>query len=182
MNWKDKLRKYENNKKWKLAIELIQNVINEEPNNLDAYLSAIYLLMNILVEEDYDIKQHDYYAGLIKKYFIESYSKFSFNSEYLFYIGKIAYMAEWYFDIEIEDAQKMMKEASNLDPTNLLYKWAYYVDLDMRILNNKKNMILYAKQVLSEPTLKKELKSKGALGKYLLDMLEYWSKEAVSIQ
>ena len=36
------------------------------------------------VNEMYDNSKHDYYADLLKKYFLESYSRFSNNSEYLF--------------------------------------------------------------------------------------------------
>lgn len=179
MNWKVYLSESEQKKDWKSAIALMQETINQNSNSIDAYLSMNYLLMNLLVEEQYDPNDHDYYAGLLKKYFTESYAKFSDNPEYLFYIGQIACISEWYFDIEIEEAQSMMKRASELNPDNMLYKWAHYSDLDMREASNKEKMILYAKEALSEPKVKEELKSKGALGNYLLSSLEYWNKEEV---
>lgn len=177
MNWKEQLSEIENSKDWKYAIALMQEVIRENSKDIDAYLMTNYLLMNLLVEEQYNLDEHDYYAGLLKKYFIESYTKFSNNPEYLFYIGQIASISEWYFDIEIEDVQNMMKQASKIEPDNILYKWVNFRELDMRDSCNKKKMILYAKQVLSNLKIKEELKSKGALGKYLLNSLEYWAKE-----
>lgn len=182
MNWKEQLSKLEQSKDWKSAIALMQETINQNSSSIDAYLSMNYLLMNLLVEEQYDPNDHDYYAGLLKKYFIESYAKFSNNPEYLFYIGRIACISEWYFDIEIEEAQSMMKKASELKPDNMLYKWANYSDLDMRESSNKEKMILYAKQALSEPGVERELKSKGALGKYLWDSLEYWSSYEIETE
>jgi len=179
MNWKEKLSKIEQSKDWKSAITLMQNTISENDSSLDAYLSISYLLMNLLVEEQYDPNDHDYYAGLLKKYFIESYAKFSKNPEYLFYIGQIACISEWYFDIEIEEAQSMMKKASEFEPNNILYNWANFSNLDMRDSQNKGKMISYAKKALSEPKVKEELKSKGALGNYLLNSLEYWDKEEI---
>lgn len=179
MNWQEQLSKLEQDKDWKSAIALMQETINQNSNSMDAYLSMNFLLMNLLVEEQYDPNDHDYYAGLLKKYFIESYSKFSNNPEYLFYIGQIACMSEWYFDIDIEEAQSMMKKASEIEPDNILYKWANYSDLDMRESSNKEKMILYAKKTLSVSGVKRDLKSKGALGKYLWDSLEYWSKEEI---
>jgi hypothetical protein len=155
----------------------MQDTIRKNDSNVDAYLSMNYLLMNLLVEEHYDPNEHDYYAGLLKKYFIESYAKFFNKPEYLFFIGKIASISEWYFDIELEEVQRMIKKAANLEPENILYQWSNYSDLDMRDSHNKEKIILYAKQALSEPKVKEELKSKGALGKYLWDSLEYWSKE-----
>jgi hypothetical protein len=176
MNWKEQLSKFERSKDWKSAIALMHNIVNKNGSNIDVYLSINYLLMNLLVEEHYELNDHDYYAGLLKKYFIESYAKFSDNPEYLFFIGKIACMSEWYYDIEIEEAYSMMKKAAELEPDNILYKWANYSDLDMRDLRNKEKMVQYAKQALSESTVKEELKSKGALGEYLLDALEYWEE------
>jgi len=179
MNWKEQLSKLEQGKDWKSAIALMQETINQNSNSMDAYLSMNYLLMNLLVEEQYDPNDHDYYAGLLKKYFIESYAKFSNNPEYLFYIGQIACISEWYFDIDIEEAQSMMKKAPEIEPNNVLYQWANYSDLDMRESSNKEKMIQYAKKALSESEVKRDLKSKGALGKYLWDSLEYWSKEEI---
>lgn len=178
MSWKENLSGIEQSKDWKSSIALMQETISKNDSSVDAYLSMNYLLMN--VEEQYDPKDHDYYAGLLKKYFIESYAKFSDNPEYLFCIGRIACISEWYFDIEIEEAQSMMKRASELNPDNMLYKWANYSDLDMREASNREKMILYATQTLSEPSVERELKSKGALGKYLLDSLEYWSREKIT--
>lgn len=175
MNWKEKLSKLEQRKDWKSAISLMQETIKQNTSSIDAYLSMNYLLMNLLVEEQYDLNDHDYYEGLLKKYFVESYAKFSNNPEYLFYIGQIASISEWYFDIEIEEAQSMMKKASELEPDSILYKWANYSGLDTRDQAKKEKIILYAKQALFEPEVKEELKSKGALGKYLWDSLEYWS-------
>ncbi len=179
MNWKEQLSKLEQSKDWKSAIALMQETINQNSNSIDAYLSMNYLLMNLLVEEQYDFNDHDYYAELLKKYFIESYVKFSNNPEYLFYIGQIARISEWYYDIEIEEALDMMKRASELEPNNILYNWANFSSLDMRDSQNKRKMISYAKQVLSEPKIKEKLIHKGALGNYLLNSLEYWDKEEI---
>ncbi len=180
MNWKKQLSKFEESKDWISSINFIQRIIENDSNNLDAYLSMNYLLMNLLVEEQYDIDDHDYYAGLLKKYFIESYAKFSNNAEYLFYIGKIACISEWYFDIDIEEAKSMVKKASQLEPNNFLYKWADYDDLDFCKSGDKNKMIVYAKQALSHPEVKRNLESKGSLGKYLWNSLTFWSKEKIT--
>lgn len=180
MNWKKHLLKIEQSKDWKSAIVLMQRAISENDSGIDEYLSMNYLLMNLLVEEQYNPDEHDNYAGMLKNYFDESYAKFFNNPEYLFFIGKIACMSEWYFDIEIEEAQNMIKKATELEPNNILYKWANYSDLDMRDLCNREKMIRYARQALSEPNVIEELKHKGSLGQYLLEGLEYWSKENIT--
>lgn len=180
MNWKEQLENNEQAKDWKSAIELMQNTINDNPHDLDAYLSINYLLMNLLVDEDYESSEHDYYAGLLKKYFLESYSKFSHNPEYLFYTGITAHLSEWYFDIDIEEAKTMITEALRLEPENILYKWGYYTYLDMSNVNNKQQGIAYAKEILTTNSVKKVLKSKGALGEYILGIMEHWSNNEIT--
>lgn len=182
MNWKEQLKEYEQKKDWDFAINLLNQVINTNPFDLDAYLNIIYLLMNLLVEENYSEQAHDYYAGLLKKYFIESYSKFCHNPEYLFYIGIIAHMSEWYLGIEIEEAKTMIKEALRLDPDNILYKWGRYAYIDMDNIIDRYKGFPYAKKILlGDCTIRDKLRSKGLLGEYILEIMENWSKETLSI-
>lgn len=169
MNWKKQLERQEHSKDWKTAIELMQKTINDEPYDLDAYLCINYLLMNLLVEEDYHNTEHDYYAGLLKKYFLESYSKFYNNPEYLFYTGITAHLSEWYFDIDIEGAKAMIKEVLHIEPGNMLYKWGYYAYLD-RSENNKQAMAC-AEEIRRENSIIKTLEAKGAVGKYILEII-----------
>ena len=69
MNWKSQLEQLEQNKFWDFAIELMQKVIVENPNNVDAAIQMNYLLMNLLVEEDHDESKHEHYEQLTMKYF-----------------------------------------------------------------------------------------------------------------
>lgn len=55
--------------------------------------------MNLLVDEDYEFAKIDYYSGLLKRYFHESYVKFSQEPEYLFYTAITASMSEWFMGI-----------------------------------------------------------------------------------
>ena len=89
MNWKEHLTILEYNKDYKSAIEHIQSVIKDNPDEVEAYIRGIYLLHNILVEEDYSDLDHDFLASLLKSLFDTSYEKFTSNAEYLFFIGKI---------------------------------------------------------------------------------------------
>lgn len=183
MNWKEHLRILERLKEWDMAIEFMQDVIKKNPDDMDAYIFMNYLLMNLLVEEYHDETKHDYYEALTKKYFDESYAKFSNNPEYLFFTGITAVMSEWYFGIDVKDYEDMLEKAMLLNPNNLLYKRTYYLNLDERIYENQKNMIAYAEIVLQENSpIKEILKKKGALGEYLLELMVNWSKKVLCIK
>lgn len=131
------------------------------------------MLMNLLVEEKYSASEHDFYAALLKKYFLESYAKFSSNPMFLFYMGKIATLSEWYFDMDIREAQTMMKEAARLEPENQLYQWGSYSGLDPRMEENRAKISSFAQCLLSDDKVIEELKSKGSLGLYILNELRF---------
>lgn len=158
-------------------------IVAQYSHDLDVYLSMVYLLMNLLlVEEDYERNNRDYYAQLIKYYFDSSYSKFSNDPRYLFYMARIACMSEWYVGIELEDVEKMLQKAYVLDPENMLYQWAYYSNLDKNHPQNKNKIIAYSKQIfqLHSPA-KIELQNHGSLGRYILDMMEHSAKKMVTL-
>lgn len=180
MKWKEILRKLERDKEWDTAIEFMVDYLDKNSEDLDGYLSMCYLLMNLLVEEDYDRSKRDYYAKLLKRYFDESYFKFSHNPEYLYFIGRIAAMSEWYFDIEWEEVEAMIKDAARLDPNNLIYQWTKYYTLSRKIPISK-DVIEYTKLVLKEDSsIKQTLMTKGSLGEYIYDMMSNWASKVLT--
>jgi len=180
MEWKKKLRLLELDKQWDCAIVLMQQVIKENPDDIDAYIYMNYLLMNLLVEEEYDQRKHDIYASLIKKYFDESYAKFYNNAEYLFCTGVTAVMAEWYFGIDAQAYEAMLKKAMQLEPDNLVYKRTYYMHLDKNIPKEKREVSSYAQLLLQNNSpLVESIKSRGAFGEYLLSCMQGWAERTL---
>lgn len=175
MNWKEQLRQLELKKDWDTAIEFMQHVIEKNPNDIDAYLLMNYLLMNLLVEEDHNEDKHDYYEYLTKKYFDESYTKFSNDPEYLYYTGRTACMSEWFFDVNLEPSV-LIKKAQELNPSNLVYQWNKYFRLPGSIDERAPENLKYAQLVLQENSpIKKELATKGSLGEYIFGMMQNWA-------
>jgi hypothetical protein len=74
----------------------------------------------------------------------------------------------------------MIKEALYLEPENLLYKWGYYTYLDMSNTDNKQQSVTYAKEILGSSPIKEMLRSKGALGEYILGIMDHWSKAIIT--
>lgn len=180
MVWKEHLKTLETQKLWDKAIHFMEEVIKEHPEDVDAYIYMIFLLMNILVEEMFDISKHDYYAFLVKKYFDLSYDKFSNNAAYLFCVGTTIAMAEWYVGCEVEDYQKMLRKALSLEPDNLMYQDVYYMHLDRSIPENRHAIIKYAQLIIdNDPRLLAHATSKGAFGEYWLSCMQGWSKRVM---
>lgn len=169
------LLRFEQAKNWDAAIELLQGAIASHPHDIDIYIAMNYLLMNLLVEEQYDSTKHDEYAALAKKYFDESYSRFSENPEYLFFTGITAVMSEWYFGITVDDYKFMLNKAMILAPDNPIYQRTYYIQLDESDPKNRKPLIDYANTILHDDWIRNILENKGAVGQYLLDIMTNWS-------
>lgn len=180
--WKEKLRKFEQNKEWDNAIDLMEVVIEKLPEDVDAAICMNYLLMNLLVEERLNAESRDDYAPLAKKYFDISYARFSKNAEYLYFTAITAAMSEWYFGINRQDYEVMLARAKLLDPTNPVYKEDYYYKLHEKDHNNKE-AFEYATMVLREDSpVKKLLLSKGACGEYIFGLRKHWSEAVVGIR
>jgi hypothetical protein len=175
MNWKEQLSEVEKHfgchekRDWKPAIEIVKKIVKKYPYNVEVYIRTIYLIHNILVEEEYQNDEHDKMADLLKKYFETSYRLFSENSEYLFFIGKILHIAEWYFGLDNDKlAIEMQKRAMEQEPGNLLYEWAYRLSCSGDIVEG-----YIANQLIEHEKEKVEwLKDKGFPGSYILEHLQ----------
>lgn len=168
--WKEQLAKYEEVKDWDAALKLTQKVIEDDPDNIDVYLLTNYLLMNLLVEEDYEFAKTDYYSGLLKRYFNESYVKFSQEPEYLFYTAITASMSEWFMGINDKKVYyKMFQRALEIRHDNALYLWGNYAYLPLK---NVSKAVYYAKIILNNDLIKLSLCDKGALGGYVVEMIK----------
>jgi tetratricopeptide (TPR) repeat protein len=177
MNWKKQLYALEQHKEWDMAIELMEQVIKDNPDDVDAYLLFIYFFMNLLVEEcEYDTTKHDHYVQLAIHYFQESYKKFSNNAAYLFFAARATYPAPWLFGTTDEVLNEMIQKAIQLDPTNPIYQW------NSRKTFNTQRAIAYFQSVL-DPNfyIQKTLTNKGSLGHYLLDIMTNVSKEMLDV-
>ncbi|MEZ4909944.1 MAG: hypothetical protein R2774_03680 [Saprospiraceae bacterium] len=174
MNWKDQLLEIEKdfgfhrNLDWKPVINLVKNLLAEFPDDVELNVRAIYLLHNILLEEEYPDIEENEMIELLQKWFIQSKEKFSESAEYLFFVGKILHIAEWYFGLQDNElAIEFQKKAMEKEPRNLLYEWAYRLScpgdqvadyLAHQLVANEKSIIVW-------------LKSKGFPGDYILEHL-----------
>ena len=147
-----------------MAIDYIENNHKKDMND---YIRVLFLLMDFLVNGQCTENKHDFVADKTKKIFLEANSKYFHNQKYLFYIGFVASMSEWYFDIKWSEVEFMLKEAVCLEPKNLLYQWGYNSIIDQRIEVNTKIKYLLSKQILEDKTLIKNIRKNGLLGKYL---------------
>ena len=169
MDWKQEFEALEQKGQWKDAVVFVRRVIEEHPEDAEPYVRALYLLLNLLLEEDYashDL-EHDSLAEMLKQYFDSSYGKFNNNAEYLFFIGYFMGLAEWYFGQETLDlGHEMLQKATKLEPDNLLYEWAYEFVLGGQLAGS------LCERIISNSEQITWLESKGSPGKYIVNVLK----------
>lgn len=186
MSWKEQFLEIEKNFgfhkdiDWKPVIDLASNLLAKYPYDLELNVRAVYLLHNILLEEEYPDKDESEMIKLLQKWFIQSKEKFSENAEYLFFIGKILHIAEWYFGLQDNQlAIEFQKKAMEKEPGNLLYEWAYRMSCPGDVVQG-----YLAHQLIENEKSKVDwLETKGFPGNYILEHLrasneEYLEKEA----
>jgi hypothetical protein len=173
MDWKKQLELFEHDQDWKSAIDLVKGMAETEQGDVEVYIRAIYLLHHVLVETQYSKSGKDEAEKLLKYHFNYANHKFSDNSEYLFFVSKLLYIAEWLFGIDdnlkpLEDriAFKMQKKAHEIEPDNLLFEWAYRFSLRDAFAGR------LAQQIINEHSKLDWLRSKGFPGEYVLSSLK----------
>jgi len=169
MSWQQELESLETAKRWRDAVTVLQKSIALYPDDVELYVHAIYLLLNLLLEEDYSAfkLEHDNLAALLKEYFDDSYEKFNGNACYLFFVGYFSGLAEWYFGQEdLSLSHQMLKKAKEIEPDNPLYQWAY------KFVIGDEEARQLCKQIASNMALMSWLESKGSPGQYLTAVIK----------
>lgn len=172
MNWKEKITLFQKNNDWESAVSLIDQIISETPEDVAVWVYAIYLLHNIVLEEDISGTKlnHDELAKKLMEYFSVSKENFKDNSEYLFFMGVIGHIAEYYFgQKDLSLARSMTKKSVELEPENKIYKWQYLLDVGTK--ESIKQARQLAKEILEEGSNEKRwLEHRGFPGNYILDV------------
>ncbi len=172
MDCKSQITVLFNEGRWDELIAHIKAVLPEYPLDVDLHISAIYALHLALVDYFYTETFETEAKKMIPEIFNDSTKKFKENLEFQFFIGKLLYIAEWYFGINeymkpLNDrlAFKMQEKAYKTEPENLLFRWAYNLSL-----GNPEEITL-ARTILNTPAIMHWLENKGVQGNYIIESL-----------
>lgn len=151
---------------WHVVYGRFEHKLQENPDDVKNLVSALYFLIDLALEgpvrgEIDWVKEAKEIGSAIEKLFNSTCRHFENNPEYLFSFGYFLVLTDWYFGSDIlEIAGNMSKRAAELEPTNILYKWAA----------NRPSESL-RKQVLANSEIITWLKSKGEYGEYIESVL-----------
>ncbi|MBL7786769.1 MAG: hypothetical protein JNM36_12745 [Chitinophagales bacterium] len=170
----EKIKTHIANKEWSMAVGLLYDLVLANPTDSRYTINLMYLLHDILLEQEYSDDENIYFAGLLEYLFCKSYPLFNNNAVYLFFIGKILHIAEWYLGIDEQNnvptntlAYRMQLAAWQKEPNNILYEWA------CRLTQGEEQETLnLAKQILSDDNYITWIKSILFVNDYITENLE----------
>lgn len=167
IKWSDELIYAQQMKSWEELHGILEESLLKDPNNAWKYVEVIYFLLDILLYGNCkSMSDHDKIAEILKEFFERSYKKFSENAEYLFFVGYFMALAVWYFGQDnLNLSHKMLKKATEIEPQNKLFEWAY------KFSTNHSSTKEVVKQLLLDSKNMKWLKSKGQAGEYMIDAI-----------
>ncbi len=170
MDWKQQLESYEKAGEWKDAVEYIERVLPLHSSDPEIWVRLLYLFHNIVLEERPANIDHDDLAKRLLVYFNKSQKEFANNPEYLFFIGVIMHIAEYYFgQDDLSVAEEMIKKACEMNPENRLFKWQRLVDIDTKESLTEAGRL--AQDILDSDSPEKHwLQTKGFPGDYVLNV------------
>lgn len=186
MDWRQQVAILENEGNFDIAVFLLEKVIQENPDEMDAYIMLLYRFMDSFLEnacywansqdplrkikEEYchDKVWHDY-TQRAEKCFDESYARFSDNPEYIYYVSKILLHACCFMFLDSKE---------NL--LNAMYQQAKVGDYNsilVRKYPNDPDNIMWATHIVNDPSFQEQLATKGAAAEYVIGGEVSWAKK-----
>lgn len=182
MHWKEKVGILEKNDDFDVAIFFMQEVVKDNPNEVDAYIFILFRLMYCIIEnschfanvsktpvndikKEYYSNKEEHYHDLYLEYFAQGIARFSENAAFLFYGAHTAAMAGMlsseYVGGDEMLINTMMEKAAFIDPHNLVYQWQFYPFFCEVGLQDTK-LLSYVHSVLNQDSsIWRELHGKG---------------------
>jgi len=178
MTWREQVVQLEFEGNFDIAVFLLEKVIRDSPDEMDAYIVLLHRFMDSCLEnpcywsnvskdplkkikeEYYEDKINKDYRKRAQKCFDESYARFSDNPEYLYYISRLLLHAYDFMCLNVKESLlvDMYHKAKNLG-YNALVEAGY---------STKVNDTAWAKKILDDPSIQKQLATKGAAAHYVI--------------
>ncbi|MBS1986912.1 hypothetical protein JST99_03205 [Candidatus Dependentiae bacterium] len=193
MHWKQQVQLLEQEASFDIAIFLLEKVVKNNPNDVDAYIFLLFRLREMWLEgsvywcnvskdplrdvkKEYYASKRDNYMAAAEKYFAESYHRFSENPEYLYYAAHILGHIAWYFGASDDLQSDLELRAVRMRYNAVLNMIDYYKELYDKEPNNV-DVIKYAASIVNDPSLQEQLATKGAAAEYVIGGEVSWAKK-----
>ncbi len=173
MNWKSKLRQLIDGEKWEDALKFMDEVLESDSHSADSYLNYSYLLGEILMEAEFGTPLLDYCEIKIYQVYKEAMAQYSDDVDFLFWQSFLITRCDYFYNMDIYDAEAMMYKAYLAKPDDKLYQWARLTvnngDMDDEDETLHRGKIKkYIRAMFADEALLKRINEKGPVGEYWL--------------
>lgn len=178
MNWREQVAQVEHEGNFDIAVFLLEKVIQEDLDEMDAYIILLHRFMDSILEnpcywsntskdplrkikEEYceGKIEHDY-RERAQHCFDESYARFSDNPEYLYYASRLLLHAYDFMGLNVKESLLLsMYEKAKASGYNSLVEQGY---------PQKEYDVEWARRILNDPSIQGQLATKGAAAKYVI--------------
>jgi hypothetical protein len=112
------------------VLPMLEQSISQDKTNVELWIRYLFDGWYVLLEPDFDRLDIDreLLENKLPGYFKEAYELFSDNAAFMFYIGYIMSICDWYFIDKTQTngeliARYMMERAHALEPDNIIYEY-----------------------------------------------------------
>ena len=173
MNWKSKLRQLIDGERWEEALKFMDEVLESDSHSADSYLNYSYLLGEILMEAEFGTPLLDYCEIKIYQVYKEAMARYSDDVDFLFWQSFLITRCDYFYNMDIYDAEEMMYKAYLAKPDDKLYQWARLTvnngDMDDEDETRHRGKIKkYIRAMFADEALLKRINEKGPVGEYWL--------------
>ncbi|MCX4337132.1 MAG: hypothetical protein K1V99_08310 [Bacteroidales bacterium] len=173
MNWKSKLRQLIDGERWEDALKFMDEVLESDSHSADSYLNYSYLLGEILMEAEFGTPLLDYCEIKIYQVYKEAMARYSDDVDFLFWQSFLITRCDYFYNMDIYDAEEMMYKAYLAKPDDKLYQWARLTvnngDMDDEDETRHRGKIKkYIRAMFADEALLKRINEKGPVGEYWL--------------
>lgn len=174
----DEIDALQHQEKWHEAMTALDQRLQVDRIDVEARIQMIFLMWYILLEFDHSKLGFD--KELLEKKLQEHFSiaqnLLCEEPEYLFFIGYIVHLTDWYFkNAEFPDAialaEKMLTKVRSLAPQELLFEWGYHMTVT-RDIDKVRDLGKKLSDAINQGEFKKLFK-RGLLGEYFREIIKH---------
>lgn len=166
----------EKKKDIKLALSSLELRLKDNSGDMESCIRLMFIIWDILLEgksEEYMLDENKLEEKL-NQILRENYGKFSSNPEYLFLLGYMYNLSDWYFDFSSLGISQpignfFLKKAYELKKDNPFYLWAY-LSSDSSLLKKNGNEFQTCKENIKE-NFENLMKNRGTIEIYFLEII-----------
>lgn len=164
----EKIQELESNGEIVNAISILENytILNE-----NFTIRLIFNYWYILIEPEFDYLNidHNIIEVKLKTLFTNAYTQFKNSPKFIFFIGYLISLTDWYFNMPEKISLEFINKAIEKQPANLLFKWGLKMQKTANELENDEDYKILLNSL--QHNINEYFSEKGLLENYFRNLI-----------